>query len=181
MAIQIFNVCGRPLDSDTKQGTVKIFPGKPLTLESPMNIGKKMKVQIDSKLLKVGKVDPAPRPIPTSIDKDAMAEDAEKKAKLRARSTKAKARAKKGVEKIEPAIPTPPADDPLPPKADPYKGLKGDTLITAVMVDMIKNDDNLGSDGKPNQPVLEAKVQAINPKTKVSARKRNKLYKKLTK
>jgi hypothetical protein len=181
--VKIFNVCGRPLDSETKDGPVRIMPGDPITLDSPMKIGQKMKEQIDSKLLKQQTVVENKTPYPTSIDQEAMEKEAKKKAKLREKSNKAKAKAKKATAKEKP-IPAPPADDdkPDPPaKKNPYEGLKGDKLITAVMKDMIDKKDNLGSDGKPNQPVLEQRVKEISPKAKVSARKRDKLYKKLMK
>jgi len=183
MAIRIVNVCGRVLDSETRSGTVKIFPGKPLELEGYMDIGPLMKQQIDLKLVKVAKVDPVPIPGPKSIDPEAMKKEAAKKAKLRAKAAKAEG---EDAEEKKPAPPKKEAPKPKPvkkpvKKADPYAGLKGDKLISAVMQDMIDNKDNLGSDGKPNQPVLEAKVQEVNPRAKVTARKRDKIFKKLAK
>jgi len=184
MAIKIFNVCGRPLDSDTKEGKVKIFPGKPLKLESYMDIGQLMKTQIDSKLLKVHKVDPSPIPGPKSIDPEEIKKEAGKKEKLREKSAREKS--KVAVTEDHPPL----ADQPETAQREdvasepddennPYDGLKGDALVIKIMEEMIEGGDNLGRDGKPNQPVLEALVQEINPRMSVSAERRDKLFQRI--
>ena len=144
--IRIFNVSGRVLNSSTKDGAVRIQVGGTLDLNSPMEIGELMKQQLDRGLLKQRVLDQPAYPAPKSI----------------------------GGEEKKPADDG--VDPHIPDTPEPYAGLKGDALVKAVMVEMIEENDNLGVDGKPNQPVLEKRVQEINERMTVTAERRDRLF-----
>lgn len=179
MAIRIFNVSGVKQMTDTKDDpNVKLLAGKTIDLDGYHKIGNKMRKQIDAKIFKV-------RPTKQTISVPAPA------AKKKAKAASAKPAARKGVvqaikdvaktdvvQAIKGAVTSkksivPPVDL----KSLAVSNVSGDNFIKAVMCHMIGTKDNLGMDGKPNQPVLESIVKELRPSIKnVKADRRDRLY-----
>lgn len=167
MAIRVFNVSGSKQMTDTKDDpNVKLLAGGTIDLEGYHKIGNKMKTQIDAKLFKLREIKPGiPAPESTPDKKKAAP------AKSKGKGIVQKAKDALGVGKTKPVIP------PVDLKSLAASTVSNDNFIKAVMCHMIGMRDNLGRDGKPNQPVLEAIVKELRPSIKqVKADRRDRLY-----
>jgi len=206
--LRVFNVSGQVLLTDTKnQSNLKLRPGGTIDLNDYSEIGNMMSGQIAAKQLKVKKVRkgvPAPTSHPEPKEQDSKAAQAEFR---RSHSMTGGQAAGPAAEKS-----TPPADDETPTpkkgivakaktalglgkKDDPKvtvsvtslenlaaTDISNDDFIKAVMLKMIADDNNLGRDGKPNQPVLEATVTELRPKIPhVRASRRDRLFEEIKK
>jgi len=169
MSIRVINVSGRLQKTDTKQDScIKILPAKHVDLDSHMDIGVTMMNQIKQGLLKIRPVPVEPDypkshpaggyqnlmsgPVPVEVE-DAKPEKVEDV-------------------KAEKTVVIPPADLKVLAESD----VSNDDFIKAVIRKMIADGNNLGLDGKPNQPVLETRVKELRPNIQhVKASRRDRL------
>ena len=201
MAIRVINVSGGVQKTDTKQeSNVKVLPGKHIDLDSHLDIGITMREQIKGGLFKVRDV-PVESVAPKSVDPD------DKKKAVKNTMTGAAVSEPKVKEVVEDDDKKPEQEKPkkglidkvkdkltgngkkeevvVPPvdlKALADSDVSNDDFIKAVMRKMIADDDNLGRDGKPNQPPLEAKVMELRTGIHhVKASRRDRLFEEIEK
>jgi hypothetical protein len=224
MSIRVFNVSGKVIVGDLKDGSsVSIMPGKSVVLDGHLSIGPRLALLRVKGLVMVrdiptptapAKQEPVrPAQAPEVVEEPPVPPEATPAPPAEAEPTKSEpetepvpppepekpffeavkeldavlAATNKPVEEPDPA-PEPEVEDILVPPADenvperkPHVVRKPNEIIEDEMRNMLAEDKDLGTDGKPNLPVLRQRVHALDPKIDVTAKTRDRLFAKIKK